>query len=59
MIWSMVGGMMNAPLHRSVEITRHSSSASTRGVNTLTPPNTYVASVVMSVAMWNIGPQFR
>ena len=38
-ICSMVGGMMNAPVQRSASMTRHSSSASTRGVKTLVPPN--------------------
>jgi hypothetical protein len=28
-------------------------------VNTFVPAATYVASVVINVAMWNNGPQFR
>ena len=46
-------------MHCSASISRHSSSASTRGVNTLVPPITNVASVAQNVAMWNSGPQFR
>ena len=59
MIWAIVGGMMNAPVQRSSAMSRHSSSASTRGVKTLVPPATNVARVVMNVATWNSGPQFR
>ena len=55
----MVGGMRNAPVQRSVAMIRHSSSASTRGVNTFVPPISSVASVVMNVATWNSGPEFR
>ena len=46
-------------MQRSASMSRHSSSASTRGVNTFVPPKWNVASVVMNVAMWNSGPQFR
>ena len=46
-------------MHCSVSMSRHSSSASTRGVNTLVPPCRNVASVEKNVAMWNSGPQFR
>ena len=46
-------------MQRSASISRHSSSASTRGVNTFVPPWRYVARVDQNVAMWNSGPQFR
>ena len=51
--------MRNAPVHRSDSINRHSSSASTRGVNTLVPASWNVAIVVINVATWNSGPEFR
>ena len=40
-------------------MSRHSSSASTRRMNTLVPPATNVANVCINVPMWNSGPQFR
>jgi hypothetical protein len=50
-ICAEVGPMRNAPLHCSISISRQSSSASTRGVKTLVPPMTNVASVAQKVAM--------
>ncbi len=55
----MVGPITNAPVQRSSAIKRHSSSASTRRVKTLVPPKWNVASVVMNVATWNNGPEFK
>ncbi len=55
----IVGPTTNAPVHCSVSMSRQSSSASMRRVNTFVPAATNVASVVMKVAMWNNGPQFR
>lgn len=40
-------------------MSRQSSSASTRRVITLVPPIPSTANVVISVAMWNMGPEFR
>ena len=55
----MVGGSKKAPVHRSASMTLHSSSASTRRVNTFVPPITKVDIVVIIVATWNSGPAFK
>ncbi len=51
--------MMKPPVQPSSAMSRHSSSASTLGVKTFVPPDRKVARVVMKVATWNRGPQFR
>ena len=55
----IVGPRTKAPVHRSDSMSRQSSSGSTRRVKTFVPAATNVASVVMNVATWNNGPQFR
>ncbi len=58
-IASSVGPMITACVQRCASITAHISAASARRTNTLRPPWCNVALVLMNVATWNSGPEFR